>query len=53
MRRLKYEMKHEDPSNYYDIVNRIGVGGFAKVFKVSRKSDGATLALKFIVPKND
>ncbi len=30
----------EDPSKYYDIIERIGIGGFAKVFKVKRKEDG-------------
>jgi serine/threonine protein kinase len=47
-----FELKKDDPSNYYDIIERIGFGGFAKVFKVKRKSDGAILALKFAEPKN-
>lgn len=46
-------MKREDPSQYYDIIEKIGVGGFAKVFKVKRKSDGAICALKFVEPKTD
>lgn len=46
-------MKRDDPSKFYDIIERIGVGGFAKVFKVKRKSDGVICALKFVEPKND
>lgn len=42
----------EDPSKYYDIIERIGVGGFAKVFKVKRKADNVICALKFVEPKN-
>ncbi len=41
-----------DPSKCYDIVGKLGQGGFAKVFKVKRKSDGYICALKFIEPKN-
>ena len=33
---IKFELKKEDPSKYYDIIERIGIGGFAKVFKVKR-----------------
>ena len=43
----------EDPSKYYDIIGKLGQGGFAKVFKVKRKSDGYVCALKFVEPKND
>jgi len=49
---LKFELKKDDPSKHYDIIERIGVGGFAKVFKVKRKSDDVICALKFIEPKN-
>jgi serine/threonine protein kinase len=42
----------EDPSQYYDIVKKIGYGGFARVFLCKRKSDGKECALKFIEPKN-
>jgi serine/threonine protein kinase len=42
-----------DPSKAYDIVGKLGQGGFAKVFKVKRKSDGFVCALKFIEPKNE
>ena len=38
--KISFELKAEDPSKYYDIIERIGVGGFAKVFKVKRKADG-------------
>jgi serine/threonine protein kinase len=49
----KYEFIRDDPSQFYDIVKRIGVGGFAKVFEVKRKSDGKAMALKFIEPRNE
>jgi len=50
-KRKVFELKKEDPSKYYDIIERIGVGGFAKVFKVKRKTDDAICALKFVEPK--
>jgi hypothetical protein len=40
---LKIDLKKEDPSKYYDILGKIGAGGFAKVFEVKRKSDGVVL----------
>lgn len=46
-----FDLKHQDPSQFYDIIERIGIGGFAKVFKVKRKSDNAICALKFVEPK--
>jgi serine/threonine protein kinase len=49
----KYEFIKDDPSKYYDIVKRIGVGGFAKVFEVKRKDDGKRMALKFIEPRKE
>lgn len=42
-----------DPSKFYDIIGKLGQGGFAKVFKVKRKKDGFICALKFVEPKND
>ena len=35
------QFKQEDPSVHYDITSKykLGSGGFAKVFKVMRKSD--------------
>lgn len=47
------QIQTEDPSKKYDILDRLGQGGFAKVFKVSRKADGHICALKFVEPKND
>lgn len=38
----------EDPSLQYDVVGRIGQGGFGKIYSVRRKADKAILALKFI-----
>ena len=42
--------KFEDPTTNYSITcnTKLGSGGFAKVFKVSRRSDNADIALKFI-----
>lgn len=44
-----------DPSDRYDITSKhkIGIGGFAKVFKVTRRFDGLQCALKFIETKTD
>lgn len=42
-----------DPSKFYDIIGKLGAGGFAKVFKVKRKKDGFICALKFVEPKNE
>lgn len=44
------QFREEDPSNHYDITSKykLGSGGFAKVFRVVRKSDQKVLALKFI-----
>jgi len=50
---LKIDLKKEDPSKYYDILGKIGAGGFAKVFEVKRKSDGVVCALKFVEPKSE
>lgn len=42
--------KTEDPSQYYQInsQHKLGQGGYGKVFRVTRKSDGKKMALKFI-----
>ena len=52
-RKLAFELKNEDPSLHYDIIEKIGIGGFAKVFKVKRKKDGQICALKFVEPKTE
>ena len=43
-----------DPSLKYDITSKhkLGIGGFAKVFRVIRRSDGLNCALKFIETNN-
>jgi serine/threonine protein kinase len=46
------QFSQEDPSKYYEIVKKIGYGGFARVFLVKRKEDSKMCALKFIEPKN-
>lgn len=43
-----WELKQQNPSAWYDIVKRIAVGGFARVFEVRRKSDGQICALKYV-----
>lgn len=50
---LKIDVRQEDPSQYYDILGKIGSGAFARVFEVKRKSDGVICALKFVEPKSD
>jgi serine/threonine protein kinase len=50
-RNLAFELKKEDPSLHYDIIEKIGIGSFAKVFKVKRKRDQHICALKFVEPK--
>ena len=44
-----------DPSHKYDVTSRhkIGIGGFAKVFRVKRRTDNLQCALKFIECKNE
>ena len=44
-----------DPSAKYDISSKhkLGIGGFAKVFRVIRRSDGLLCALKFVQCKNE
>lgn len=49
----KAVFKNDDPSKFYEIVKKIGYGGFARVFLVKRKDEeGQMCALKFIEPKN-
>lgn len=47
--------KNIDPSPFYDVFSqeKLGVGGFAKVFRVQRKEDKLQFALKFCTPGND
>lgn len=44
---IKFDLKKDDPSKFYEILGKIGCGGFAKVFKVRRKNDNLICALKF------
>lgn len=46
------EVKMENPSKYYKVVGKEGVGGFARVFRVEKLKDGKLYALKFIEPKS-
>lgn len=48
----KAKFSADDPSKFYEIVKKIGYGGFARVFLVKKKDDGKMCALKFIEPKN-
>lgn len=50
---LKVNVRHEDPSQYYNVIGKIAVGAFSKVFEVERKSDQRICALKFCDPKSD
>lgn len=50
---LKFEVKTDDPSQHYEILGKIGIGAFAQVFEVKRKSDGVVCALKFVEAKSD
>ena len=44
--------KRDNASKYYYFVNRIGQGGFARVFHVRRQKDNKDFALKLIEPKD-
>ena len=48
-------LKATDPGKDFTIrhENQLGQGGFAKVFKVKRRKDKLTCALKFCEPKNE
>ena len=49
------EIKTSDPSQFFEIKHehKLGEGGFAKVFKVKRRSDDLVCALKFCEPKTN
>jgi hypothetical protein len=49
------EIRMIDPSTFYELKheNKVGEGGFAKVFKARRHSDGLICALKFCEPQNE
>jgi len=44
--------RHEDPSQHYEPMHKMGSGGFAQVFKVRRTRDDAHFALKLMEPRN-
>jgi len=44
--------RHEDPSQFYEPMHKMGSGGFAQVFKVRRTCDDAHFALKLMEPRN-
>ena len=40
---------HKNPSDYYNIIKKIGIGGYGKIFLVTNKEDNEKeYALKFI-----
>ena len=45
-------IKKDNPSKYYKVVGKEGVGGFARVFRCERLEDKKLYALKFIEPKS-
>ena len=45
--------REEDPSKNYDILKKIGVGGFGKVFLCKKQSTGEQCALKYVDPKTE
>ena len=47
--------KQGDPSPFYDIYSqdKLGIGGFAKVYRVKRKADQKDFALKFCTPSEE
>lgn len=45
--------KEDDPSKHYDILKKIGVGGFGKVFLCKKIDTGMECALKYVDPKNE
>jgi len=46
-------VQKDNPSKYYKVVGKEGVGGFARVFRCERLSDHKLYALKFIEPKSN
>ena len=45
--------KESDPSKDYDIIKKIGIGGFGKVFLCKKRNTGKECALKYVAPKTD
>ena len=42
----------EDPSQKYELLKQIGMGGFARVFLCKERETGRFAALKYVDPKN-
>ena len=42
----------DDIASYYEVIEKIGEGRMAKVFKARRRSDSKLVALKFVSPSS-
>ena len=44
---LAADIKHDNPAEYYKVIDAISSGGFARVFRCMRIRDGQMFALRF------